>query len=118
MKKTFCFLFTALLFLLALTGCEQTASEPLLQELPPQKGEDIAVMETSLGTIKLRFFPEQAPMAVENFLTLAKEGYYDGVSFHRVMSDFMIQGGGSHRHRYRRQEHLYRCSRQPRLFSG
>ena len=93
MKKTFCFLFTALLFLLSLTGCEQTASEPLLQELPPQKGEDIAVMETSLGTIKLRFFPEQAPMAVENFLTLAKEGYYDGVSFHRVMSDFMIQGG-------------------------
>ena len=64
MKKTFCFLFTALLFLLSLTGCEQTASEPLLQELPPQKGEDIAVMETSLGTIKLRFFPEQAPMAV------------------------------------------------------
>ena len=50
-------------------------------------------METTLGTIKLRFFPEQAPMAVENFLTLAKEGYYDGVSFHRVMSDFMIQGG-------------------------
>ena len=93
MKKTFCFLFTALLFLLSLTGCEQTVSEPLLQELPPQKGEDIAVMETSLGTIKLRFFPEQAPMAVENFLTLAKEGYYDGVSFHRVMSDFMIQGG-------------------------
>lgn len=93
MKKTFCFLFTALLFLLSLTGCEQTVSEPLPQELPPQKGEDIAVMETSLGTIKLRFFPEQAPMAVENFLTLAKEGYYDGVSFHRVMSDFMIQGG-------------------------
>ena len=93
MKKTFCFLFTALLFLLALTGCEQTASEPLLQEIPLQKGEDIVVMETSLGTIKLRFFPEQAPMAVENFLTLAKEGYYDGVSFHRVMSDFMIQGG-------------------------
>ena len=44
MKKTFCFLFTALLFLLALTGCEQTASEPLLQELPLQKGEDIVVM--------------------------------------------------------------------------
>ena len=38
MKKTFCFLFTALLFLLSLTGCEQTVSEPLPQELPPQKG--------------------------------------------------------------------------------
>lgn len=61
MKKTFCFLFTALLFLLSLTGCEQTASEPLLQELPPQKGEDIAVMETSLGTIKLRFSLNRRP---------------------------------------------------------
>ena len=39
------------------------------------------------------FFPEYAPKAVENFLTHAKEGYYDGISFHRVMEDFMIQGG-------------------------
>lgn len=57
MKKTFCFLFTALLFLLSLTGCEQTVSEPLPQELPPQKGEDIAVMETSLGDHQTAVFP-------------------------------------------------------------
>lgn len=55
--------------------------------------DDIAVMETSMGTIKLRFFPEQAPKAVENFLTHAKEGYYNGLKFHRVLNDFMIQGG-------------------------
>jgi peptidyl-prolyl cis-trans isomerase B (cyclophilin B) len=55
--------------------------------------DDIAVMETSMGTIKLRFFPEQAPKAVENFLTHAKEGYYNGLKFHRVFDDFMIQGG-------------------------
>ena len=93
MKKTSCLLLTILLFLLLLTGCGQSSSEPLLQESPLQDGEEIAVMETSLGVIKLRFFPEQAPLAVENFLTLAKEGYYDGVTFHRVIADFMIQGG-------------------------
>ena len=93
MKKTSCLLLTVLLFLLWLTGCGQSSSEPLLQESPLQDGEEIAVMETSLGVIKLRFFPEQAPLAVENFLTLAKEGYYDGVTFHRVIADFMIQGG-------------------------
>ncbi|MBQ2791881.1 MAG: peptidylprolyl isomerase [Oscillospiraceae bacterium] len=72
-------------------GCGQ--SEPLLQESPVEKGETIAVMETSKGTIKLRFFPEQAPLAVENFLTLAEEGYYDGITFHRILGDFMIQSG-------------------------
>lgn len=93
MKKTSCLLLTVLLFLLLLTGCGQSSSEPLLQESPLQDGEEIAVMETSLGVIKRCFFHEQAPLAVENFLTLAKEGYYDGVTFHRVIADFMIQGG-------------------------
>ncbi len=94
MKKITCAFLTGLFMLLCiLPGCGKTSSEPLLQETDLQDGEQIAVMETSLGTIKLRFFPEQAPLAVENFLTLAKEGYYDGVCFHRVMADFMIQGG-------------------------
>lgn len=62
MKKTSCLLLTILLFLLLLTGCGQSSSEPLLQESPLQDGEEIAVMETSLGVIKLRFFPEQAPI--------------------------------------------------------
>ena len=60
---------------------------------PPAQGEEIAVMHTSMGDIKIKFFPEEAPKAVENFKTLAKEGYYDGVTFHRVINDFMIQGG-------------------------
>ena len=91
MKKVLCFLLAFLLFCLA--GCGKTDSEPLLQETPLQEGEEIAVMETSMGTIKIRFFPEQAPLAVENFLTLAKEGFYNNVSFHRVIADFMIQSG-------------------------
>lgn len=59
----------------------------------PQAGEEIAVITTNHGEIKLRLFPEVAPKAVENFKTHAKDGYYNGVSFHRVMNDFMIQGG-------------------------
>ena len=60
---------------------------------PSAQGEEIAVMHTSMGDIKIKFFPEEAPKAVENFKTLAKEGYYDGITFHRVINDFMIQGG-------------------------
>ena len=60
---------------------------------PPAQGEEIAVMHTSMGDIKIKFFPEEAPKAVENFKTLAKEGYYDGITVHRVINDFMIQGG-------------------------
>ncbi|MDO4731876.1 MAG: peptidylprolyl isomerase [Clostridia bacterium] len=59
----------------------------------PKAGEEIAVMSTSKGDIKIRFFPEQAPKAVENFKELSKSGYYNGVTFHRVIKDFMIQGG-------------------------
>ncbi len=59
----------------------------------PQKDEEVAIMHTSMGDISLRFFPEAAPKTVENFLTHAKNGYYDGLTFHRVINDFMIQGG-------------------------
>jgi peptidyl-prolyl cis-trans isomerase B (cyclophilin B) len=52
-----------------------------------------AVIETNLGNIELRFFPDVAPKHVENFLTLAKSGFYDGTIFHRVIPGFMIQGG-------------------------
>ncbi|MCC8097120.1 MAG: peptidylprolyl isomerase, partial [Eubacterium sp.] len=64
---------------------------PQLEE--PKDGETIAVINTNKGTIKVRFFEELAPLAVENFIGLASEGYYDGVIFHRVINDFMIQGG-------------------------
>lgn len=59
----------------------------------PQAGELTAVINTTYGAIKVRFFPEVAPKAVENFTTHAKNGYYDGIIFHRVINDFMIQGG-------------------------
>ena len=52
-----------------------------------------AVIHTSKGDIKLRLFAAKAPVTVANFVNLAKRGYYDGLKFHRVIPDFMIQGG-------------------------
>ena len=59
----------------------------------PQAGDITAVMKTTMGEMKILLFPEAAPKAVENFTTHAKNGYYDGLIFHRVIPDFMIQGG-------------------------
>jgi peptidyl-prolyl cis-trans isomerase B (cyclophilin B) len=55
-----------------------------------------AVVKTSKGDIKLRLFADKAPLTVANFANLAKRGYYDGLTFHRVIPDFMIQGGCPH----------------------
>ena len=52
-----------------------------------------ATIKTNLGEIKVQLFKEQAPKTVDNFVQLAEKGYYDGVIFHRVIPDFMIQGG-------------------------
>jgi cyclophilin family peptidyl-prolyl cis-trans isomerase len=52
-----------------------------------------ATLNTSEGAIELQLFPDEAPKTVENFTKLAREGYYDGLTFHRVIPDFMIQGG-------------------------
>ncbi len=56
-------------------------------------GDIVAKINTSKGLIEARLFPEVAPLAVENFVTLAKNNYYDGIIFHRVIKDFMIQTG-------------------------
>lgn len=67
---------------------------PVVQYGEPEKGELIAHINVKdYGTITVRFFPEQAPLAVENFVQHAKDGYYDGLTFHRIMDEFMIQGG-------------------------
>ena len=60
----------------------------------PEKGETIAIIHVkNYGDIKVKFFNEVAPKAVENFVTHAKEGYYNGLTFHRIIDEFMIQGG-------------------------
>ena len=72
---------------------QNKSSNNLLQFSEIKEGEEVAVIETSMGDIKVRFFKEQAPKAVENFITHAKEGYYDNLIFHRVIDNFIIQGG-------------------------
>ena len=58
-----------------------------------KKGDVIATIKTNFGSIRVKMLPEAAPKAVENFLTHARNGYYNGIIFHRVINDFMIQGG-------------------------
>jgi peptidyl-prolyl cis-trans isomerase B (cyclophilin B) len=52
------------------------------------------LMETSMGNMKIELFKDKAPISARNFLTYVKEGYYDGLIFHRVIKTFMVQGGG------------------------
>ncbi|NLO09590.1 MAG: peptidylprolyl isomerase [Clostridiales bacterium] len=60
----------------------------------PKKGETVAEINIKdFGSIYVKFFKEEAPKAVENFITHSKNGYYDGLTFHRIIDDFMIQGG-------------------------
>lgn len=73
---------------------QKSGEEPGFQLNPPEKGEEIAVVTMTDGSsFQLRFFPEAAPKAVYNFKKLALSGYYNGLTFHRVIEGFMIQGG-------------------------
>lgn len=77
----------------------QTNMNETLQILPPNQQPDLtkeysqAVIKTSLGDITVKFYAAESPVTVNNFLNLAKAGFYNGTKFHRVISDFMIQGG-------------------------
>jgi len=67
----------------------------LLQLTPLTPGEQLVILHTNKGDVKVRLFPQVAPLAVQNFLTHAQNGFYDGLIFHRVIPGFMIQGGCS-----------------------
>lgn len=102
MKKLYTIILSfGIILSFALTGCgskdttisnQKNSLSSQLNE--PKKGETIATFVVKdYGTIKVHFFDKEAPKAVENFITHAKNGYYDGLTFHRVISNFMIQGG-------------------------
>lgn len=59
----------------------------------PEKGDLVAIMKTSMGDMSIKLFPDDAPRTVENFVTHARNGYYNNLKFHRIINDFMIQGG-------------------------
>src|SRR5437588_3849555 len=75
------------LFLLTLAGI-------LAAALPAQAANPVVVMETSMGTIKIELYEDKAPITVKNFLSYVDDKHYDGTVFHRVIENFMIQGGG------------------------
>ncbi len=74
-------------------ACGDSSGNPKVPAGAKSSGGRHAVIETSLGPIEIEFFEEQAPRAVENFRLLAEHDYYDGLTFHRVIRGFMIQGG-------------------------
>lgn len=100
-------LFAALLLTVCLTACGEKPEPSSAQKVTdvyadkaygfqlekPAAGDKVVIMHTSMGDVHIRLFPEAAPKAVENFTTHAKNGYYNGLTFHRVIKDFMIQGG-------------------------
>ena len=77
------------LLLATLTGLLAACSDAAADKKNP-----VVVMETSMGTIKIELAADKAPITVKNFLSYVDDKFYDGTIFHRVISDFMIQGGG------------------------
>ena len=67
-------------------------NDPPQMQIDPKK-EYTATIETNRGDIEIELYPEHAPKTVNNFVFLAREGFYDGVTFHRVINNFMIQSG-------------------------
>lgn len=89
MKKVVMF-FILTVSILVMSGCGRVDS----QFKEPKKGETVAEINIKdFGSIYVKFFNKEAPKAVENFITHSKNGYYDGLTFHRIIDDFMIQGG-------------------------
>jgi len=95
-----------ILLTLLLAGCQSTTPAYIADDIvhepeperftqlePTQPGEPIATVHTSKGDIVIRLFPQYAPMAVENFTTMAERGRFDGVLFYRAVPQFVIQGG-------------------------
>lgn len=80
---------TILAAVVVLSGCGKDVKSDKMDF----KNAVAAIEVKDFGTIHVEFFPDKAPKAVENFVTHAKEGYYDGLTFHRILNEFMIQGG-------------------------
>ena len=87
----FCCLLVCSLGLANVRG--QEANKPEEKKPMDTNQKEVAVLKTSAGEMVVEFWPEVAPKTVENFKKLAREGFYDGTAFHRIIKGFMIQGG-------------------------
>jgi cyclophilin family peptidyl-prolyl cis-trans isomerase len=88
----FLWVVAAIAFLASATSAEMK-SRKFTEEEIKKMAETTAVIETKFGNVELRFFPDVAPNHVYSFIELAKKGFYDRTTFHRVIPGFMIQGG-------------------------
>jgi cyclophilin family peptidyl-prolyl cis-trans isomerase len=79
--------------LIACAACDTSPANPKVPRGAKSSGGLHATIETDKGPIEIEFLPDAAPRAVENFRLLAEHGYYDGLTFHRLVKGFMIQGG-------------------------
>jgi len=106
MRKAMALLLCCMIGMMLFAGCKKETSIDEVEVTPevveatldqfaaPVTGDTVAeIIIRDYGSIYVRFFEDAAPKAVENFITLAKEGYYDGLTFHRIIEDFMLQGG-------------------------
>jgi peptidylprolyl isomerase len=103
LKKSLAQLLNCSLLALVVAGCSKQdmpastatapAPVPASTSAPAPSANVVVTLETNQGVIKLKLFPDVAPKACENFVGLVQKGYYDGLIFHRVIADFMIQGG-------------------------
>lgn len=87
------FLLLPVLALFVATGCSSSSGNPKVPSGAKSSGGLHGTIETDKGAIDIEFLPGDAPKAVENFRLLAEHGYYDGLTFHRIVRGFMIQGG-------------------------
>ena len=81
------------LTLLCIAGCEPSSGNPRVPAGAVSSGGKHATIETDKGPIEIELLTAESPKAVENFRLLAEHGYYDGLTFHRIVRGFMIQGG-------------------------
>jgi len=88
MKSLLLALLLTMPWLLTAQQSEQTTQNPFEKDMPR------VIIHTSQGDITVELYADQAPVSAENFLSYARQGFYDGTVFHRVISGFMIQGGG------------------------
>ncbi len=92
-------IFFSFLFVLIILGCKDSNSNNnnesniMTDSTVTKDSMLVAVIQTNMGPVEVELFEKQAPKTVENFVGLANKGYYDGIIFHRVIDNFMIQGG-------------------------